>query len=88
MEKIGQVVEIEKRGAMLKAMGVKSGAPDLVILIPPSTAAFIEIKSPSGRLSTAQIATAQILMGAGFQFETVRSLDDMTSRLKTWGVVK
>ena len=64
-------------GGIFKAMGVKPGVADLVILLPGGRTAFIEIKAGKGRLSPAQKAfrnTAEVL---GFPFAECRAVDEV-----------
>ena len=73
--------------ANAKAMGLRPGFPDLVVLpfshIGPL---FFEVKAPKGRVSEAQ----QIMMGRldelGYKVAVVRSVDDVAARLAEWGV--
>ena len=78
---------------MLKGMGVKAGAPDLIVfwrnpgfVIPRIM--FIEVKAENGRLSTPQRAFADKLEKCGFGYYIVYSVDDMASICRDEGLVK
>lgn len=42
-------------GAKLKQLGMKPGTPDIVILLPEDHVSLLELKSPKGKLSEAQV---------------------------------
>ncbi len=62
---------------VFKAMGVRAGVPDLVILYPGGRAGFVEIKAGKGRLTESQMAWRDLLQDMGFGWREVRSLDDL-----------
>ena len=63
--------------AIFKGLGVRPGVPDLVLLLPPGRAAFIELKAGAGRLSTAQMAFKKQVKSLGFRFAECRSVDEV-----------
>ena len=83
---------LEKRGAILKGLGVKPGVSDLIIVWRTPAqfpmVSFIEIKSAKGVLSFEQKCFAASCSRFGFCHYIVSSLDDMILRLKSWRIVK
>lgn len=90
-----------KTAALLRAEGVRPGAPDFLIIVPPEglqdlgrgpvhhgRVMFIELKTESGRLSREQEqwATAIVRTRGGY-WALCRSLDDVEAQLQEWGVV-
>lgn len=72
-------------GARLKRIGVKAGAPDLLIIY-RGRAHFIELKAPDGELSNVQKSMAAAIIGAGGEFDLCRSLDTMVELCDAWEV--
>ena len=67
-------------------MGVLPGVADLVFILPGEQAAFIELKSPTGRQSTAQKAFQTAVEARGCAYVVCRSIDDVRVTLDGWGV--
>jgi hypothetical protein len=70
------------RGAMIrmkqyKAMGLRPGAPDLVVLYPPGTVTFVEVKTATGRQSQHQKNFQRLASEAGINYVVVRSVEDV-----------
>ena len=67
-----------RTGAVLKAMGVRAGAPDYFLAVPAKGfhGLWIEAKSPKGRLSPEQIEFLDIQRRAGYGVAVVRSTDE------------
>ena len=65
------------RMARLKTMGLKSGAPDLVVFLPGGRLLCLEVKSPTGTQSDAQKDFAAKLAERAFPYFVVRSVDDV-----------
>lgn len=61
----------------LRAMGVRRGVFDLVLLTPDSRAFFIEFKGPNGSLEPDQESFRIWLITAGFGYAVVKSQDDL-----------
>ncbi len=62
----------------LKMLGLRPGAPDIVIILPNKRAAWAELKRPKGgRLSEDQKEWRDLLQALGHDWRLVRSLDDM-----------
>ncbi len=79
-----------KRGAQLKAMGVKAGVPDFVILSPTrkNPTAFLELKAPKGVLSDAQTEFAMAVRCMGCRYEIARSIDEAVDYLTAFGALE
>ena len=71
------------RGAILKAMGLRAGVPDL-FLIHGGRAYFIELKTPTGRISTAQMVAHDAIERAGATVAICRSVDAVADQLRRW----
>jgi hypothetical protein len=74
-----------KRQAILIGMGVHPGFADLVILC-AGRVMFLELKSLKGRLSPSQVEFRDTVMGQGFGWALVRSVDDALSALADHGL--
>lgn len=70
---------------ILKATGVKAGAPDLVILW-EGMFFGIELKAPKGTLSDSQKDTADLIVKAGGFYTVIRSLDALEAYLIAQGM--
>ena len=73
--------------ALLKAMGVKAGVPDL-ILFRAGRLYCLEIKAQGGRASPEQIAFIGALDNAGAHTALVTGLDACLATLESWGLLK
>ena len=74
-----------KRQAILVGMGVHRGFADLMVLC-EGRVLFLELKSPTGRLSPAQVAFRDGVQAQGFGWALVRSLDDALGALADHGI--
>lgn len=70
---------------VLKALGVKSGVPDVMIVC-AGRVFGIELKTNKGRLSPAQTERHAILRDAGCPVEIARSVDDVDACLRAWNI--
>jgi hypothetical protein len=68
-------------GARLKGLGLRAGAPDLLLMLPGGQGLWIEVKAPKGRLSPAQHAFADRCQALGWPVVVARSIDDVRSAL-------
>lgn len=73
------------QAATLKAMGLRPGAADLLI-VHEGKAYFAEVKAPDGALSDAQRLFEADAAKAGAPYAVVRSLDEFRAALARWGV--
>jgi hypothetical protein len=61
----------------LKAMGMRSGASDLIALLSGGTAIFLEVKTATGKQSDAQKLFERKVTSLGFAYYVVRSVEDV-----------
>lgn len=73
--------------ALLKAMGVKAGVPDLM-LFNAGRLYCLEIKAQGGRASPEQLTFLQDLDRAGAYTALVTGLDACLATLESWGLLK
>lgn len=73
------------RGAFLKAMGMKAGVPDIILLW-PNNKAGIELKAPKGKLSPAQKQIIKDWSAAGAYVGVCKSLEEVAALLTKLGV--
>ena len=69
------------RGAILKAMGVKPGWPDIIVL-GARRVIGLELKAAKGRMSRDQVELHSALMRAGALVYVCRDLTDVESALR------
>jgi len=72
--------------SIMKGLGTRAGVPDICI-IKHGRAYWIELKSPIGKLSDAQKKMMLTLHDVGCLVAVCRSIDDVQSALKCWGIV-
>jgi hypothetical protein len=70
----------------LAKMGVVSGVWDLCMIGPSVPFAWVEVKSPTGKLTIAQREFRDILDAAWVKHAVARSLDDFVDICKEWKV--
>ena len=73
------------RGAILKAMGVKPGWPDIMIFVLPRPI-FLELKSKKGSTSPAQLAIHHLLRSRGAATYVCRSVEEVIDVLTLEGL--
>ena len=71
-------------GARLKAEGMRAGMADMGFLLPDGRAAFIEFKTPTGRLSAEQRAFQSQCQLMGVPYAVCRSSDEAIAALSSW----
>jgi len=76
-----------KTGAMLKRLGVRAGAPDL-LLWHDGKAFALELKAPDGRLSDAQHEFLAAFNEAGGYACATRGLDEALRVLAAWELLR
>jgi hypothetical protein len=64
-----------RQGAMRKAIGVKAGVPDFVLII-DGAPVFLELKSAKGKLSKEQLVFRSKAMDSGCRYYAAFCLDD------------
>lgn len=74
--------DVARRMAKFKAMGLRAGASDLVILFPNGKTLFIEVKSAKGKQNDNQIKFENDLKKLNHNYYIVRSVDDLIEVLK------
>lgn len=74
-------------GAIFKGLGVRPGAPDLLI-VSAGRPLFLELKAPGHRLSPAQVECHDALRRAGATLETVDDIDAALAFLTCEGVMR
>jgi hypothetical protein len=67
-----------------KAMGLRPGAPDLLLLT-PGDFGFLEVKSPGAGLRPEQRAWRDLCAAAGWHHGVARSWQDALAIVRAWG---
>jgi hypothetical protein len=74
--------------AIMKGLGVKAGAPDLLLVIPPAgRIAGLELKAPGKTPTPAQIYMGKAIVDAGGYFADCDSIDKAIRILSTWRAI-
>lgn len=76
-----------RTGAKLKRMGVRAGAPDILIILPDGRAACLELKGPKGTLSAAQRVWREDCRRIGVPYDTASTLWEAQAILDAWGAI-
>lgn len=77
----------QKTGERLKAMGLKPGWADNVLIGPDGRHYWLEIKGKKGKLSEAQVIFRAEMVKRGVPHAVVHSVDAALVILKEWGAV-
>lgn len=77
-----------RTGAKLKRMGVRAGVFDFALVLPGGQAAFLELKTSKGRLSSAQKVFQGNAQRAGALTAVCANADAVMAVLKGWGAIK
>lgn len=77
-----------RTGAKLKAMGVKAGVPDLVVVRPGGIVYFLELKAPKGSLSPAQRAFRAACEDNGIPYAVAVTPEAVETVLRGWGALR
>jgi hypothetical protein len=72
--------------ARLKWTGALAGVPDLAIVAPGGRVHFLEVKTPTSRLSSDQRTVHDALVALGTAPAIVRSIDDVRRAFAAWGL--
>lgn len=76
-------------GAKLKRMGVRAGAGDILFVLPPhGRAAFLELKTEKGRLSSTQKTFETDAEQCGAYYAVARSPGEVEGILQAWQVLR
>lgn len=75
-----------REAAKLKATGTVPGVPDLTFVLPGGLIGFIELKTHAGRVSSDQKAFANAAIERGAAYALCRSLNEVETTLKAWGI--
>lgn len=79
----------EREGARLKRMGLRPGAPDLVVILPPhGRYAGLELKSAQGRQSPNQKGFEAEAVDAGALYAVAHGVDEALKILAEWGAIR
>lgn len=70
-----------------KAMGLRSGMADLIVMGSSGVAHFLEIKTATGVLSPSQIRFAELCIKKGWKYEVARSVEQALDICKRWGIL-
>ena len=73
--------------AIFKGLGVRRGAPDLLIVI-DGRACFLELKAPGGRVTAAQHECHAALRAAGAEVVVATDIDAALAALERWDVLR
>jgi hypothetical protein len=76
-----------QRAMRLKAMGVRAGVADLVIMGYGGQACFLEIKTESGRLSESQKTFRDLCQKRGWPWGIARSVEEAIEQCRTWSII-
>lgn len=82
----GKLWKSERDGAKRKAMGVRAGFPDFVLLQPSRNYPYlcVELKSPKGRQSESQKAYQRAVETAGGRYVVVRTLEEFIGTIREY----
>lgn len=84
INKSGMAFAVELAKARRK--GAVTGFPDIIALT-SSGALFFEVKAPAGYPTKTQKEVHAKLQGLGYRVAVVRSIDDVSEKLKEWSVI-
>lgn len=75
------------RAGRMKAMGLRAGVSDLIVMGQGSKAHFLEIKTDTGRLSESQKKFEAMCLKKNWPYAVARSVDEAVEIVKKWGLV-
>lgn len=67
----------------LKAMGVRKGFADLIVILPSGTVFFIEMKDDKGKQSEEQVKFQEFVQQRGIPYYLIRTLEDFQTLIKS-----
>lgn len=71
----------------MKAMGLRSGVSDLVVMGHDGRAHFLEVKTATGKLSKSQMLFRELCEANGWPYAIARSSEEALTICKGWGIV-
>ena len=74
-----------RAAAKLKAMGVRPGVPDVLLVGPGGLLRCLELKASGGRLSEEQETFRSFCIARGVPFVVAFNIDQALVAFKTWG---
>jgi hypothetical protein len=78
-----------REGARLKRMGLRPGAADIIMSIPPNGLyAALELKAGNGRQTKTQKSFEHDVISSGGLYAVAHSIDEALSVLKGWGAIR
>lgn len=84
-EQRGGGAAARRRQGIAQGMGVAAGFPDLIVLA-EGRVLFLEVKSPRGRLSEAQVEMRHRIRAQGHHHAVVTSVEGAEAALKAAGI--
>lgn len=72
----------------MKAEGLRPGVADLCFMMPEGRCAWLELKTPKGRLSDAQHGFKARCLDLGHLWGMARSVDEAILYFAHWGILK
>jgi hypothetical protein len=75
------------RAGRLRAMGLRSGMTDLVLIGLDGRAHFLEVKTPTGKLSPAQDGFRKLCSIRHWPWAIARSVQDAVDAARLWGLI-
>lgn len=76
------------KASRLKAMGLRAGVSDLVLMGADGRAYFLEIKTATGKLSESQKKFQALCQAKNWPYAVARSVDEAVLYAKAWGLVR
>ena len=73
------------RMSKLKSMGLRSGAPDLILFLNDGLLISLEVKVETGKQSKPQVLFEEKIKILGFNYFIVKSVDDVRGVLNEFG---
>jgi len=75
------------KAGRMKAMGLRAGISDLIVMSADGRAHFLEVKTATGVLSPAQIRFSELCIKKGWKYEVCRSVNEAMDIVRKWGIV-
>lgn len=76
-----------RKMAQFKAMGLRAGISDLILMGDNGVAHFMEVKTPTGKLSEHQVKFWNLCVKRGWPYTVVRTVAEAVDYAKVWGLV-